>query len=211
LANQVTSSSTAYANSSIVRQVSINSNGCTNVTIQDENSLYVADTTVFQDQDVLQENIADITSQIMTKLDQTDTSLLGSGDQTQNINTLIKNVITSTLDAEQLDVNNTSLSNFTSVTQACLYSTDTVQVYVGTRNQITKTYYDTYQTSSAVQQTSTTIADLLDAASKQTKEGGLASLLKSIAIIIILIIVFIVIVLVVLGLGALAVFLLTSL
>lgn len=189
LASQVTTSATAYSTSIIITQSATNSTNCVNYINNKSNDLFLANTKVFQSQEVLQQNLTEITNQLTSTIEQVIKGGLGGSTQSSDVKQLITNIVTNTLTADQLDINNSTTSGSSFITQNCLYSVDSVNVYIGTKHQISANYFQSYQDNSATQEVSTILNNYMTSQIKQKQVGLIASIVQLVALILIVIII----------------------
>lgn len=204
LAQSLVSNQNYYSSTIINNQVSTNSTGCKNININSSTVTYTADTTVFQDMDVYQKVVNNIVNSLSAAIDQTDDKLFGpfSDSQKAEINQLMETIITTTLTAQALDINNNSYATSVITNQVCSGSVGGVNVYVGTSDQIISYYTQSYSTVKAVQDVSNTIQNLADAQTTQKQSGPLAALLEMLAIMVVFVIVIIAVIIIAVAIGA---------
>lgn len=178
LASQVSESSVAYSTSTITKQYAANSSNCTNYAVTNNKSLYVADTTIFQKQDVYQKTTNEITNELTANVEQIVKGLGLGTKSTSSITQIISSLVVNTLTADQLDINNNTASSNMVTVQECLNTVDSTNYYVGTKTSIIAIYYDSYQETGVVQEVATTISNYLAAITTQKKVGVIATIVE---------------------------------
>jgi len=189
LASQVASSAQTYAGSTIIRQSSNRSSNCTNVVVDNSSVVYVASSAIFQSQDVYQSAITNITNELTSAVSNYLSGLGFGVDQTADIQEIISTTVQNYLTANQLDFQNQAISDTTFVDQNCTASIDGVNVFINNTDNVYTTFYKSYSSQASVQETSTTISNILSAQASNTKIGVLQLIVEILGLLLIVLVI----------------------
>ncbi|MAR56866.1 MAG: hypothetical protein CMM93_06760 [Rickettsiales bacterium] len=185
MAQQISDSQISYQTSSNNVQVSYNSEGCKNVIITNSGNQYKASTSVLLNQDVQQTATNQITSNLQSVMEQEIEGLNLGKKQTELVEQFIDNEVSTLLNSTQMQINSETVVNQTNNTQVC-FGSEAGGNFIFTNQNDTYDYFNqAYANNSAVQESSTSIANYLSSQQSQKSTGLIASLLKGLAIIII--------------------------
>ena len=185
VAQQISDSQISYQTSSNNVQVSYNSEGCKNVIITNSGNQYKASTSVLLNQDVQQTATNQITSNLQSVMEQEIEGLNLGKKQTELVEQFIDNEVSTLLNSTQMQINSETVVNQTNNTQVCFGSVDGGNFIFTNQNDTYDYFNQAYANNSAVQESSTSIANYLSSQQSQKSTGLIASLLKGLAIIII--------------------------
>jgi hypothetical protein len=192
LSSQVTSLSQNFSSSVYVNQTINNSKGCINYVNDNKNTTIVCNTYVFNDQEVYQTAINDITSKIAAEVDQ-KTSGLFSSDQLSEIKVDIQSAISTIMTAEQLSQSSETANELMVQQQSCLNSKSSANIIIGNSETIFTALSESYSKNKSVQDASNTISNIIDMKTSQTKVGLLSSLFRTLAVVFLILCVIVVV------------------
>jgi len=189
LANQVASSAQTYSGSTVIKQTSNRSSNCKNVVVDNSSVVYVATSAIFQNQDVYQSAITNITNELTSTVSNYLSGLGFGGSQTSDITEIISTTVQNYLTSNQLDFQNQAISDTTFVDQNCTASFNGVNVYIDNTNNIYTTFYKSYSSQASVQETSTTISNIMAAQASNTKIGVLQLIVEILGLLLIVLVI----------------------
>lgn len=200
MASMEVSASTQVTDRNITFQMNQDSTNCKNRKITFNNTQYVSYSTVFQSSVAVQSLQANITNDIIAKLQssQTGGTILPTSTQ-QKLAATIRNTVTTTLTQEAITTFNNTLDTVNVSVQVCRGSDGGGNFIFGTYNQVFTYYQQVYTQMDQVQHVSADIANTIDADFSAEQTGIVAMLTRMITVIcIVLIIVAAIVVVVVL-------------
>jgi hypothetical protein len=186
LSKQVVDHGTAYSSGTNVNQTIIGGTKCKNTsTISVSNQIQV-NTNIYTNQQVYQDVVNDIVNQVSEDVQQKAQGIL-TKDQTEDLKTTIRDLVSTGLTAEQLILTQESVSVNMTNNQYCISGMKGTNIFVGTTENIYNSLYKSYSVSNAVQDVSNQIQNFVDLKTSQTKEGMMSSIFKILAVVFVIV------------------------
>jgi hypothetical protein len=180
LSKQIVNQGTSYSSAVSNRQITVNSTGCTNSMDLTSNKTIIVNTQIFSDQTTYQKSVNDISNQISQAVEEAMEGGVLPSEQKADLQALVASIVVTSLNSSQMNLSQTSTTEITKNTQVCAGSSESSNIIVGDSTVLENAFYKSYTSSSSVQDTSTTIKNILDQKASATKTGMINGIISSI-------------------------------